>query len=73
MQRYMATCLSAQASSCIGARFAMAEFAALSAGLVGRLEWSPTHDTPQNIKATWGLVTKPANSLEVKSSKVEGW
>jgi cytochrome P450 len=59
--------------SCIGERFARAEFATLLAGLVGRLEWSPADDTPQSIEVNWGTVTKPANGLELKVRKVEGW
>ena len=59
--------------SCIGERFARAEFAALLAVLVGRLEWSPAADTPQEVEAQWGIVTKPAHSLKVQAKRVEGW
>ena len=59
--------------SCIGERFARAEFAALLAVLVGRLEWVPAADTPAEVEAQWGIVTKPAHSLNVQARRVEGW
>jgi cytochrome P450 len=59
--------------SCIGERFARAEFAALLAGLVGRLEWLPADDTPEHVEVNWGIVTKPAKGLRITAKKVEGW
>jgi cytochrome P450 len=59
--------------SCIGERFARAEFAALLAVLVGRLEWVPAADTPEVVEAQWGIVTKPAHNLKIQARRVEGW
>jgi cytochrome P450 len=59
--------------SCIGERFARAEFAALLAVLVGRLEWLPSADTPEVVEPQFGIVTKPAHGLRVKAKRVEGW
>jgi cytochrome P450 len=59
--------------NCIGERFARAEFAALLAGLIGRLEWLPTDDTPEHVEVNWGIVTKPANGVRIKARKVDGW
>jgi cytochrome P450 len=59
--------------SCIGERFARAEFAALLAALVGRLEWLPSADTPKEVEAQWGIVTKPTHGLKVVAKRIEGW
>ena len=59
--------------SCIGERFARAEFAALLAALVGRLEWLPSADTPKEVDVQWGIVTKPTHGLRVRAKRVEGW
>jgi cytochrome P450 len=60
-------------TGCIGQRFGRAEFAALLAGLVGRLEWRPVGVTKKDVEVQWGIVTRPVDGMNLEVRKVEGW
>ncbi|KFZ16407.1 hypothetical protein V502_05114 [Pseudogymnoascus sp. VKM F-4520 (FW-2644)] len=62
--------------SCIGEKFARAEFACLVAAFVGRFEFEladPRMADERTIPIRRGATSKPVNGLWMKMRKVEGW
>lgn len=62
--------------SCIGEKFARAEFACLLATFVGRFEFEladPGMADERTIPIRRGATSKPENGLWMKTRKVEGW
>ena len=62
--------------SCIGQKFAQAEFACLLAAWVGRFEYELNNEEEydeRNIIIKGGVTAKPANGMHVKAKIVEGW
>ncbi|KAK5235586.1 hypothetical protein LTR47_003059 [Exophiala xenobiotica] len=62
--------------SCIGERFARAEFAILLAVLVGKFDWTLTNPKAKlgdDVVLNFGLVTKPQGGLSLMARRIEGW
>lgn len=58
--------------SCIGEKFARAEFACLLAALVGRFEMELA-EKDRAVEITGGITSKPKGGLPVRMRVVEGW
>lgn len=58
--------------SCIGEKFARAEFACLLAALVGRFEMELA-EKDREVEITGGITSKPKGGLPVRMRVVEGW
>jgi cytochrome P450 len=61
--------------SCIGQKFAQAEFACLLAAWVGAFETSFEEGSPlhHNVEVKGGITTKPAGGLWCDVKPVPGW
>jgi cytochrome P450 len=62
--------------SCIGQKFAQAEFACLLAAWIGRFEFSLEKEEEydeKNVLIKGGVTAKPAKGLYVKTKVVDGW
>ena len=58
--------------SCIGAKFAVAEFACLLAAFVGSWEFEMV-DPGKEIEVKGGVTARPKGGIEVYLKPVEGW
>ena len=58
--------------SCIGEKFARAEFACLMAALVGRFEME-LKDKDREVEIMGGITSKPKGGLPVRMRVLEGW
>ena len=58
--------------SCIGEKFARAEFACLLAALVGRFEMELVEKDAE-LEVTSGITSKPKGGVQVRMRELEGW
>ena len=58
--------------SCIGQKFATAEFACLIAAFVGRFDFV-MRDPDEKIDIKGGITARPKNGMHINLKKVEGW
>jgi cytochrome P450 len=62
--------------SCIGQRFATAEFACLLAAWIGRFEFALNDEREldeKNVEIKGGVTARPAKGMYVKAKVLEGW